>query len=487
MLEKLKELLILLDFSGKSPNLRILNNNNYKSIVSFIISIIIIISIIFVIDSAIDYMNQQPMISYYKSIDNNTNKTFEISDSFLMFKFSFLSDCLREDYQEMTLTHIINGAFKNEFELEKCELGKNIDLKYKKIIEDFEKDNKQNISNYLCPNYRGEKISIYNIQNNTSYLILYVTKYFKDNCPIDDPFYIIEIVSENDFIDHNNKVNPYINSYNKQRVYSNDNIEFLDIEYNFNYIKYDMDNGIFYQKYNSLDLITFSNVYSYQLNSFIPGQLSINIDFKINKSNYDHYIRTYTKIQSLLADVANIIHLLMLIGTILSSFLLDKQMSRDILQTIILNNKILDSDINLTFENDKFNKNEEIKMIDFSSNRFSRNKFKSSSLIINGDFTVKDKNFKKLTKIKILNNLKFFDFFKSYFCFKSIKYKLIDACHDLFKEEICIENILKRLYNLENYILINNDTSISIDKKKNKYKLIEEYLSILLKEKIYGK
>ena len=113
MLEKLKELLILLDFSGKSPNLRILNNNNYKSIVSFIISIIIIIiSIIFVIDSAIDYMNQQPIISYYKSIDNNTNKTFEISDSFLMFKFSFLSDCLREDYQEMTLTHIINGAFK---------------------------------------------------------------------------------------------------------------------------------------------------------------------------------------------------------------------------------------------------------------------------------------------------------------------------------------------------------------------------------------
>ena len=58
MLEKLKELLILLDFAGKSPNLRILNNNNYKSIVSFIISIIIIIiSIIFVIDSAIDYMN----------------------------------------------------------------------------------------------------------------------------------------------------------------------------------------------------------------------------------------------------------------------------------------------------------------------------------------------------------------------------------------------------------------------------------------------
>ena len=88
----------------------------------------------------------------------------------------------------------------------------------------------------------------------------------------------------------------------------------------------------------------------------------------------------------------------MLIGTFLSSFLLDKQMSRDILQTIILNNKILDSDINLTFENDKFNKNEEIKITDFSSNRVSKNKFKSYSLTINGDFTIKDQNIKKLTK-----------------------------------------------------------------------------------------
>ena len=45
---------------------------------------------------------------------------------------------------------------------------------------------------------------------------------------------------------------------------------------------------------------------------------------------------------------------------------------------------------------------------------------------------------------------------------------------------------MKRLYNLENCILVDNDSSISINKKKNKYELIDEYLSIILNDKIYG-
>ena len=75
MFKKLKKLLFLLDFAGTSPNLRILNNNNYKSILSSIISIIIIIiSFSFLVYSIIDFKNQNPIISYYKNIDNNINK-----------------------------------------------------------------------------------------------------------------------------------------------------------------------------------------------------------------------------------------------------------------------------------------------------------------------------------------------------------------------------------------------------------------------------
>ena len=224
MFENFEKVFFLVDFIGTSPNLRILNNNNYKSIISSIISIIIIIiSIFFTIFSFIDYLNQNPIISYYKSIDDNTDQIFRISDSFLMFKLNDFSDCLEEDYIDKSMTYYVNYEMKNTFELENCELGKNIDLKYKNIIEDFEKDNNKNISDYLCPDYRGEKISIYNTHNNFSYLFLFISKKFKNNCsPNREFFYTIEIVSENDAINHNNKNNPCVQSYQSKIIYGHE-------------------------------------------------------------------------------------------------------------------------------------------------------------------------------------------------------------------------------------------------------------------------
>ena len=142
--------------------------------------------------------------------------------------------------------------------------------------------------------------------------------------------------------------------------------------------------------------------------------------------------------------------------------------------------------LNLTFDNNKFNKNIEIKTKDLFSEKEIKSKIELNSISINSNSENKDKqtNNKKLTKIKIFNQLNFFDFFKSYFCFKSTKYKLIDICHDLFKEEICIDRILKRLYNLENYISYNKDKSLRTIQTKSQYELIDEYLSIIINEKI---
>ena len=49
----------------------------------------------------------------------------------------------------------------------------------------------------------------------------------------------------------------------------------------------------------------------------------------------------------------------------------------------------------------------------------------------------------------IISNLNYFHIFKSYFCFKDKKTKLINKCHELVTEDICIERILSRLYELE--------------------------------------
>ena len=56
-----------------------------------------------------------------------------------------------------------------------------------------------------------------------------------------------------------------------------------------------------------------------------------------------------------------------------------------------------------------------------------------------------------------MKNLKFFDIIKSFFCFQDVKTKLIDLCNRIIKEDICIDRILSRLYNLEKiYSLIEN-------------------------------
>ena len=84
---KNKNYLYLFDFIGINPSLRIFNNENYKTIPSFIISIIILLICIgFVIFSFIEYLNQTPDLVYYKSMDTNTQKKILLNNSFLMLK-----------------------------------------------------------------------------------------------------------------------------------------------------------------------------------------------------------------------------------------------------------------------------------------------------------------------------------------------------------------------------------------------------------------
>ena len=97
-----KSILFKLDFLGIIPQLKIFNKNIYKSILSSIFSIIVIIfSVAFGIYSFIGFINQKPMIDYYKTNDFVTNKTIEISDSFIMFQIEAY-DC---NYESRTNFH----------------------------------------------------------------------------------------------------------------------------------------------------------------------------------------------------------------------------------------------------------------------------------------------------------------------------------------------------------------------------------------------
>ncbi len=85
---------------------------------------------------------------------------------------------------------------------------------------------------------------------------------------------------------------------------------------------------------------------------------------------------------------------------------------------------------------------------------------------------------KKKIKINNLINFKKIDYYyilKNYFCFNDKKNKLINICHNIINEDMCIERILKRFYYLEN---IYNYFS---DEEKRKFKNIKKkYLGKLI-------
>ena len=140
-----KQILQKCDFIGAIPEFRILNEARYKSIFSSILSILLIIfSIVFVIYSFDEYLNQTPKVEYYKNNDYSTNKTFEISDSLIMFRHIFI--CMEDPSINNELEINIVNQFSGErkkLSFETCELGKNINIKYRDVIKKFEEIEKK--------------------------------------------------------------------------------------------------------------------------------------------------------------------------------------------------------------------------------------------------------------------------------------------------------------------------------------------------------
>ena len=162
MSNKIKPLLFKFDFIGFIPQFRILEEARYKSLFSSFLSIaIIIFSIAFVFHSFVNYLNQNPQVQYYKNNDFSTNKTYTISNSLLMFQNNFRCYHNDIDNNNNNLTITINDPkylFRKEIAYEACELGKNLDIKYKDIVETFENVEMTKLSDYSCLNFSEEFI-----------------------------------------------------------------------------------------------------------------------------------------------------------------------------------------------------------------------------------------------------------------------------------------------------------------------------------------
>ena len=90
-----------------------------------------------------------------------------------------------------------------------------------------------------------------------------------------------------------------------------------------------------------------------------------------------------------------------------------------------------------------------------------------------------------------MKTIKYFNFTKSLFCYKDIKSKLINFCFELINEQMCIDNILKRIFILEKHCKSLSNFNLFASKYKHmKYfisKVDEENKKLKYKRKIEKK
>jgi len=420
------------------------------------------------------------MISYTKGNDKSIKREILLKDTFLMFQlmdstsYNHIDDSIA--YFESTYTTIYDNGKKGggPLKIEKCELGKNIDLKFKDFIigksnfgipvEDFYcfSPNDGNLTLFYYPDIGYNSIHLQIILKNNTYY---------------NPEKIQSIiVSENSLIDHNNKSNPLSNSYEYHFTPSFSSSQFITSNYNFQFIKYESDDGFFYKKNKnfigiSFSDMTFFNSYkeNYDIEKIIKEDNKINIgaiEFSLNRSNYDNYKRTYQRLQSLLAEIMSVVSLLFEIGRQFSDFFCKKSMSIDIFETLISRDKkhilkIQSYRINKLYkisENNNISsierKNTQYESINMINNKLENSERIDKTKLNTSKNDIAYKN-EKIRKIRINNKhidkVNYFHILKSYFCFKDKKTEVINLCNNIIREDMCIERILERFYNLEKF------------------------------------
>ena len=512
MLKNCKSFLFTFDLIGVSPQLLIFNNKRYKSILSSIISIIIFLfSLAIIIFSLIQYLKyQNPIISYSKGNDEETERTMVLNNSFIMFELVDPTTLKSINpsiayFQANYKTIYDNGKIEEStLKIEKCELGKNINLKYSEIINGKNKFGRP-INEFFCFSY-DNNISLFyhpNIGFNSFLLNIIMnnqTNYTPENIQA-------LIVTGNDLIDHNNKDNPINQNYVFHLTTGFSSLEYTTINYNFQYIKYESDDGVFYKKIKIFNGIIFSdttfyknNRDDYNFNEDIKKSNEIKIgtiDFQINKSYYDNYRRTYSRLQTLLAEVTSVISLLFEIGRQLSIILFEKKMKKDIIRSFINKKEISKNNNNIHLnKNDgndiserknikeKKNKKENTNISDYLDKNHENRNIENKTHIPKSNIHQNSRRNSIFIKKDILKKINVFHVIKSFLCFNDKKTKLINICCDIINEDISIERILGRFYKLEkiyNYFSNIEEEKINIIKNK-RFKEVNKYIYLISKE-----
>jgi len=295
--------------------------------------------------SLIDYFKyDNPVIVYSKDNDSETKRIINLNDTILLFQLvNITTNNINNSiayYKGYWNLFLDNGTFESTLlEIEICELGKTIDIKFSNLINDYYHFGR-GIEDFYCINMKDKDLPLfYSPHYGYSYITL--STIFKNNSHYSPEDIRNLIVSESDLIIHKNKQNPIEKNFDYHITTSYNSFEYTQIHYNLQFIKYESDNGLIYKNSNIFRGISFSDTTNFRItqedydfndsNEKEIGKITIGI----NKSNFDNYKRTYPRIQSLLADVMSVVNLLFDVGRIVILFLSEKNMSKDIIKYIL--------------------------------------------------------------------------------------------------------------------------------------------------------
>jgi len=474
MLNKVITFLYNFDIIGPNPKLYIFNKEKYQSVFSLVISLLILyLSLSFILYSLIDYIKtDRPNVVYSKSNDENEERKIFLKDTLIMFQlinFPTLEK-LNESiaFFEGEYEAIYDNATSENFKLnvQNCKLGENLNSKFENLFNekfstlsrDYERKDK-NIEDFFCISSNNPSLSLfYYPKIGYSSINLNIIINNKILYPSED--ISIMMIYENNLINHDNKNSPISEGITHEFIQGLSSTEHTSINFNFQYLKYETDDGFFFESLNYLNGMSFLDMTylkSKPEDNFMNNNSSKigSIKLEFNKSNYDYYRRTYKRLQALLAEIMSIVNLLFEIGRQVMDILNNKKMSVDIIHKLF------------TVDNQKRqnkNYNDRIKLNPEKMN----NSFKLTEK--NNIYLETSESIREETKNKtetILGQINIFNVVKSFLCNGS-KDRLITLCNEIIVKDMCVETILEKFYNLSriyNSILEMEKNNLGLNKE----------------------
>ena len=391
-----------------------------------------------------------------------------------------------------------NGTRVNTLlDIETCEIGKNIDTKYQDFLNDKSNFGKK-VDEFYCISSEFENISLFYVPKaGYSSINLYII--FQNNTIYTPEKIKSLILIENNIINHFNRKNPVNNGYIFQFSSAYNSKEFTRVNYIFQYLKYESDDGLIFQNSRNLYGISFTDMVSYRnkkdsndlTNNFeeIKDSMIGIIELEINKSSFDNYKRSYQKLQSLLAEITSVINLLFQIGSQISFFLGDKKMGLSIIEYLSNKNTLNTNKNKITINKEKKYESSERKEIPELSDNLIRldNSKKNNEIKLSANNNKISENSKN-EKNKILKEINYFHIIKSFLCFKDKKSQFINFSYNIIQRDMSMERILESIYSIENmqsYLSNQNKIklkNIQIKKCLQKDKTIDEFNGQIAKE-----